>query len=141
MAEDVPPDLFGDLGSPLKPELPSCEMEGLDLRPGIVIPGRGTISTERDDPDFPRPSIEPYSPLTDQQVEAGGRDESLGSLFSDVSEPQSSSTVKPDEDQRSIVVPEKQVKTAGKPGKGQTIVSTLPFLLHHDRYFIVVTAS
>ncbi|KAF6840078.1 hypothetical protein CPLU01_01393 [Colletotrichum plurivorum] len=136
--DDDSSDIFGDPGSPYdQPELPPYEPDGFGSpTPGIIVAhGRARTSNARDDPDYPRPSIEAY----DLMFEPGGQDDddSMRSLFSGPSEPQSSSTVKPDEDQGGVVaeqktktaakpaegqknvVSEKQVKTADKPGNGQ----------------------
>lgn len=155
--EEDSSDLFGDPGSPYdQPELPPYEADGFGSpTPGIiVVHGRARASNARDDPDYPRPSIEPY----DLMFEPGDHDDddSMRSLFSSVSEPQSSSTVRPDEDQGGIVAEQKmktavkpaegqknvvwkkQVKTVGNPGNGQNIVSIMFLLLHH-RLFLIMT--
>ncbi|KAF6787891.1 hypothetical protein CMUS01_16426 [Colletotrichum musicola] len=138
--DDDSSDIFGDPGSPYdQPELTPYEPDGFGSpTPGIIVAhGRARTSNTRDDPDYPRPSIEPY----DLMFEPGDQDDddSMRSLFSGPSEPQSSSTVKPDEDQGGVVaeqkmkaaakpaedqknvVSEKQVQTAAKSGNGQNI--------------------
>ncbi|KAF6818626.1 hypothetical protein CSOJ01_01791 [Colletotrichum sojae] len=138
--DDDSSDLFGDTGPPYdQPELPPYEPDGFGSpTPGIVVAhGRARTSNARYDPDYPRPSIEAY----DLTFEPGDHDDddSMRSLFSGPSEPQSSSTAKPDENQGGVaaeqktktavkpaegqknVVSEKQVETAAKPGNGQNI--------------------